>query len=138
MCNNIVANLNISITYLPPLAWLQYCTFWTSVYKSIVWEMWPHFVTGECKKSSIFWMLLFRLLHAYFLLFLEPWDKRKVSQRNLYCVLEISVLKNLFPNCMSVILKEHDTVNSTANLSTWRHLTNQSMIPKSGIMERRR
>ena len=99
--------------------------------------MWPHFVTGECKKSSIFWMLLFRLSHAYFLLFLEPWDKRKVSQRNLYCVLEIRVLKNLFPNCMSVILKEHDTVNSTANLSTWWHLTNQSMIPKSGIMERR-
>ena len=37
----------------------------------------------------------------------------------------------------SAILKEHDTVNSTANLSTWRHLTNQSMIPESGIMERR-
>lgn len=37
------------------------------------------------------------------------------------------VLKNLFPNCRSVILKEWDTVNSTSNLSTWRHLTNQSM-----------
>ena len=99
--------------------------------------MWAYFVKGECKKSSIFWMLLFLLSQAYFLLFLEPWDKRKVSQKNLYCMLEIRVLKNLSPNCMRVILKEHDTVNSTANLSTWRHLTNQSMIPKSGIMERR-
>ena len=62
-------------------------------------------------------MLLFLLSQAYFLLFLEPWDKRKVSQRNLYCMLEIRVLKNLSPNCMRVILKEHDTVNSTANLS---------------------
>ena len=35
----------------------------------------------------------------------------------------------------SAILKERDTVNSTANLSTWRHLTNQSMMPESGIME---
>ena len=46
-------------------------------------------------------------------------------------------LKNLFSICRSVILKERDTVNNTANLSTWRHLTNQSMIPESGIMERR-
>ena len=30
---------------------------------------------------------------AYFLLFLEPRDKRKVSQRNLYCLLEIRVFK---------------------------------------------
>ena len=63
-------------------------------------------------------MLLFFLSQAYFSLFLEPGDKQKVSQRNLYSMLEIRVLKNLFPNCMSVILKEHDTVNSTANLST--------------------
>ena len=34
-------------------------------------------------------------------------------------------------------LKERDTVNCTANQSTWSHLTNQSMIPESGIMERR-
>ena len=27
------------------------------------------------------------------------------------------------------------SVNSTANLSTWRHLTNQSMMPESCIME---
>ena len=39
--------------------------------------------------------------------------------------------------CRSVILKERDTVNSTVKLSTWRHLTNQSMMPESGIMERR-
>ena len=88
--------------------------------------MWPHFVTGECKKSSIFWMLLFLLSQAYFLLFLEPWNRRKVSQRNLYCVLEIRILKNLFPNCMRVILKEHDTVNSTANLLAWLKTFDQS------------
>ena len=34
-----------------------------------------------------------------------------------------------------MILKERDTVNSTTNLSTWRHLTKQSMIPESSIME---
>ena len=32
---------------------------------------------------------------------------------------------------------ECGSVNSTANLSTWRHLTNQSMIPESCIMEQR-
>ena len=63
----------------------------------------------------------------YFLLFLELRDEWKVSQRNLHC----------FPNTRSVTLKDRDTVNITANLSTWRHLTNQSMIPESGIMERR-
>ena len=100
--------------------------------------MWPYFVAGDYnKKSSIFWMPLFLLSQAYFLIFLAPRDKRKASQRNLYCILEIHVLKNLPPNCMSVILKEHDAVNITANLSTWRHLTNQSMMPESGIMERR-
>ena len=61
----------------------------------------------------------------YFLLFLELRDEQKVSQRNLYC----------FPNSRSLTLKEHNTVNSTTNLPTWRHLTNQSMIPESGIME---
>ena len=81
-------------------------------------------------------MPLFLLSQAYFLIFLAPRDKRKASQRNLYCMLEIHVLKNLPPNCMSVVLKEHDTVNSTANPSTWRRLTNQSMMPESGIMER--
>ena len=54
----------------------------------------------------------------YFLLFLEPRDKRKVLERSLYCLLEIRVLKNFFPSCRSVILKwarycqqhrEHDT-----------------------------
>ena len=75
---------------------------------------------------------------AHFLLFLEPKDKRKVSQRNLYCCSDRnSCFKNLFPHSRSVKLKERDTVNSTANLSTWRHLTNQSMIPESGIMEQR-
>ena len=34
-------------------------------------------------------------------------------------------------------MTERDIVNSTANLSTWRHLTNQSTTPESGIMERR-
>ena len=33
---------------------------------------------------------------GYFLLFLELRDKRKVSQRNLYGLLEIRVLRNLF------------------------------------------
>ena len=42
----------------------------------------------------------------------------------------------VFPNSRSVTLKERNTVNSTANLSTWRNLINQSMIPESGIMER--
>ena len=73
----------------------------------------------------------------YFWLFLKPRGMRKVPERNLYCLLEIRVLKNLFPTCRSVTLKQLDTINSTANLSTCRHLTNQSMIPESGIMERR-
>ena len=58
--------------------------------------MWPWFITGEYKKSSIFWMLSFSFCNG--------------SQA-------------------SILL--------TANLSTWRHLTNQNMIPESGIMERR-
>ena len=41
-----------------------------------------------------------------------------------------------FPNSRSVTLTERNTVYSTTNLSTRRHLTNQSMIPESGIMER--
>ena len=83
-------------------------------------------------------LFLFATDHRYvFLLFLEPRDRRKVSQRNLYCLLEIRVLKNLCLNCRSMILKECDSVNSTTNLSTWRHWINQSMIPESGIMEQR-
>ena len=67
---------------------------------------------------------------------------RRISEksRKEICIaapIEIRVLKNLFPDSRSVKLKERDTVNSTAHLSTWRHLTNQSMIPESGIMERR-
>ena len=72
---------------------------------------------------------------AYLFLFLEPRIKQRVSQRNLHCLLR--VLKNLFPNSSSVTLKERDTVNSTANLSTWTQLTNQCMTPESVIMERR-
>jgi len=90
--------------------------------------MWPLFITGEYQKSSTFWMLRFSSSNRsqiYFLLFLELRDEQKVSQRNLYC----------FPNSRSLTLKEHNTVNSTTNLPTWRHLTNQSMIPESGIME---
>ena len=83
-----------------------------------------HFSFSFCKQSQ-----------AYFVLFLELRDKRKVSQRNLYWSLEIRVLRNLYPNSRIVTLRKHDTVNSTVNLSTWRHLTNQAMIPESGIME---
>ena len=80
----------------------------------------PQFITGEYKKTRYF--ACFRVfdlqqITGIFLLFLEPRDKRKVLQRNLYCLLEIRVLKNLFPNGRSVILKERDTVNSTANMS---------------------
>ena len=107
--------------------------------------MWLQFITGEYKKSSILLNACFSFCNrsqAYFLLFLEPRDKRKVSaevsQRHLYCLLQIyPCFKNVFPNCRSVTLKERDTVNGTANLSTWRHLTSQSMIPESGIKERR-
>ena len=101
--------------------------------------MWLQFITGEYKKSSILLNACFSFCNrsqAYFLLFLESRDKPKVLQTNLYCLLEVCVLTNLFPNCRSVILKECDTVKSTSNLSTWRLLTNQSMIPESGIMER--
>ena len=92
--------------------------------------MWRLFIIGEYKKSSTFWMLRFSFSNRsqiHFLLFLEPRAERKVSQRNLHC----------FPKARSVTLKERDTVNITTNRSTWRHLTNQSMIPESGIMEGR-
>ena len=80
--------------------------------------MWPLFITGEYQKSLTFWMLRFSSSNRsqiYFLLFLELRDEQKVSQRNLYC----------FPNSRRLTLKEHNTVNSTTNLPTWRHLTNQ-------------
>ena len=53
---------------------------------------------------------------GYFLLFLELRDKRKVSQRNLYGLLEIRVLRNLFPKCKSMIraqfcLQHRESVN---------------------------
>ena len=53
-------------------------------------------------------MLLFSFCNKsreYFLLFLKPRGMRKVPERNLYCLHEIRVLKNLFPSCRSVILK---------------------------------
>ena len=66
------------------------------------------------------------------------------DQRHIFCsswsrgINEIyPCFKNVFANCRSVTLKERDTVNGTANLSTWRHLTSHSMIPESGIKERR-
>ena len=80
--------------------------------------MWPLFITGEYQKSLTFWMLRFSSSNRsqiYFFLFLELRDEQKVSQRNLYC----------FPNSRRLTLKEHNTVNSTTNLLTWRHLTNQ-------------
>ena len=53
-------------------------------------------------------MLLFSFCNKsreYFLFFLKPRGMRKVPERNLYCLHEIRVLKNLFPSCRSVILK---------------------------------
>ena len=64
---------------------------------------------------------------------------REVPERNLCCLLKIRVLKNLFPNCRSVILKEHDTVNSTTNLSTWRHWPirawYQNLVSRNGCIK---
>ena len=54
---------------------------------------------------------------------------KKVLRRNLYRLLKIRVLQNLFPNCRPVYDTESDTVNSSANLSAWRCLANQSTIP---------
>ena len=69
---------------------------------------------------------------VYVLLVLEPREKRKVSQRNSFRLLKIRVLK-----IFSLIVEERNTVNTTSNLSTWRHLTNQRITPESGNMERR-
>ena len=110
------------ITFLAG-AWLQYCTFWTSVYWQSLYKCYRSLSQDSLRKDRYFEYLFFflqQITGIYFLLFLEPRDKWKVSQRNLYCLLEIRVLKNLFLNCRSVILKERDTVNSNTNLSTWR------------------
>lgn len=65
-------------------------------------------------------------------IFCSSWTwgiSKKVLRRNLYRLLKIRVLQNLFPNCRPVHDTESDTVNSSANLSAWRCLANQSMIP---------
>ena len=84
-------------------------------------------------------VFLFTTDHRH--IFCSSWSRRiSEKSRKEICIaapIEIRVLKNLFPDSRSVKLKERDTVKSTANLSTWRHLTNQSMIPESGIMEQR-
>ena len=81
--------------------------------------MWPLFITGQYQKSLTFWMLRFSSSnitdHRYIFCSSWSWGMNKKSQRNLYC----------FPNSRSLTLKEHNTVNSTTNLPTWRHLTNQ-------------
>ena len=70
----------------------------------------------------------------------SPWSLgRSEKSRKEMCIVsrKSAFLKIFFPNCRSVILKERDTVNSTANLSTGRHLTNHltnQSIPESGIM----
>ena len=63
--------------------------------------------------------------HAYFLLFFELRDKQKVLQRNF----NLCFKKTIFP------IIEGAWFWKRANLSTLRHLTNQSMIPESDIME---
>ena len=66
--------------------------------------------------------------------FCSSWCRgRSEKSRKEICFLA----RNLFANSRSVTVKERDTVNSTTNLSTWSHLTNQSMIPESGVMKRR-
>ena len=66
--------------------------------------------------------------------FCSSWCRgRSEKNRKEICFLA----RNLFAKSRSVKVKERDTVNSTTNLSTWSHLTNQSMIPESGIMKRR-
>ena len=63
--------------------------------------------------------------------FCSSWCRgRSEKSRKEICFLA----RNLFANSKSVTVKERDTVT---NLSTWSHLTNQSMIPESGIMKRR-
>ena len=57
------------------------------------------FIRGEYKKSCTNRHASFSSCNRsqeYFLPFLKPRDKPKVSQRNLCCLLEIHVLKNLF------------------------------------------
>ena len=90
-------------------------------------------------RYSEYLVFLFATDHRHILC--SSWSRRiSEKSRKEICIaapIEIRVSKNLFPDSRSVKLKERDTVNNTANLSTLRHLTNQSMIPESGIMERR-
>ena len=77
------------------------------------------------KHSTLwFWRLSFPFSNRsridIFFLFLEPRDERRLTKKFV-----------LFPNNRSVT--QRDTVNSTANLYTWRRLANQSMIPESGM-----
>ena len=50
----------------------------------------------------------------------------KSLKRNLYCLLEIRVLDNLFPNCRSVILNERETFDQSEHdtrigIMDWRY-----------------
>ena len=75
------------------------------------------------KKSSIFWMLPFLFATDHRHIFCSSWGGG-ISEKSLKEIIIILLARNpcfktLFPNCRSVILKECNTVNSTANLSTW-------------------
>ena len=90
---------------------------------------------GEYKKSSSHTLnatssFCNRSQAYFFLLFLEPRDKRKASQRNLYCLLEIRVEK-IFFRIVGAWSWESAILSTAPRICQheWRHLTNQSMIP---------
>ena len=100
----------------------------TEVYHRRVW------------KAQYFECLVFQPTTGIFFALLGTEGQVKSLTKKFVLLARNTRFKKPFPvflNSRSVTLKERDTVNSTANLSTWRHLTDQSMIPESGIMEQR-
>ena len=77
-------------------------------------------------------MPLFIFAKGHRHIFCSSWNQgiREKSRKENCIAWSKSIFKKSLPNWRSVILKERDSVNNTANLSTWRHLTNQSMIPR--------
>ena len=82
---------------------------------------------GEYKKSSSHTLnatsSFCNRSQAYF--FCSSWS-RGISEKPRKEIARNPCWKNLFPNCRSVILRERDTVNSTANLSAWMKTFDQS------------
>ena len=114
--------------HVSTIFWCLACLWWEHDYNAVPFECW--FITqSPCKcdcslsqesiKQPQYIISLFFFLQqtTYFLLFLEPRDMQKVSQRNWYWLLKIRVycLKTCFPQ---YCWQYRNAVNI-------RHLTNQ-------------